>query len=163
MYNLLKQILVDIKNCYDSFSEPNWSFLYKGMDMYQSVINDLNQNETISSFFSMKDRSDYMVFGYGPVLRLLHDNQVWWLHLSFVGRYAFFIKMLEGLNYKDISSDEDCDILEEKEILIILKNHTIIPLTRQMIGIQIPEFKIREYISDPIEIPTITNILFCDT
>jgi hypothetical protein len=146
MYNLLKQILVDIKNCYGSFSQPNWSFLYKRMDMYKNVINDLNQNEVISSFFLMKDRSDYMVFGYGPILHLLHDNQVWWLHLSFVGRYAFFIKMLEGLNYKDMSSNEDCAIPEEIEILRILKNHTIIPLTKQMIGIQIPEFKIREYI-----------------
>jgi hypothetical protein len=162
MYNLLKKILVDAKNCYGSFSEPNWSFLYKRMGMYQNVINDLNQNETISSFFSMKDRSDYMVLGYGPILHLLHDCQAWWLHLSFVGRYAFFVKMFEGINYKDIVSNEDCDIPEEIKILTILKKHAVIPLTRQMIGIQIPEFKIREYISGPIEIPTINNILFCD-
>jgi hypothetical protein len=162
MYNLLEQILVDVKTCYGSFSKLDWSFLYKRIDMYKDVINDLNQNNAIASFFSMEDKSDYMVFGYGPVLHLLHDNQAWWLHLSFVGRYAFFIKMLEGLNYKDMSSNEDCTIPEEIEILTILKKHTIIPLTKQIIEIQIPEFKIREYISSPVEIPTITNILFCD-
>jgi hypothetical protein len=95
--------------------------------MYQAVINDLNQNESITSFFRWEDKSDYMVFGYGPILYLLHDNQAWWLYLSFVGKYAFFVKMFEGLNYKDISSNEDCDILEEIEILTILKNHDIIP------------------------------------
>ncbi|MDR2706246.1 MAG: hypothetical protein LBC02_10750 [Planctomycetaceae bacterium] len=162
MYNLLKQLFVDIKNCYGSFSEPDWSFLKTRRNMYQAVINDLNQNETISSFFSMENKSDYMDFGYGPILYLLHDDQAWWLYLSFVGKYAFFVKMLEGLNYKDISSNEDCDIPEEIEILAILKNHTVIPLTRQIVYLQIPEFKLREYISGPIEIPTINNILFCD-
>jgi hypothetical protein len=130
--------------------------------MYWAVINDLNQNESISSFFSIEDKSDYMDFGYGPILYLLHDNQAWWLYLSFVGKYAFFVKMLEGLNYKDISSNEDCDIPEEIEILAILKSHDIIPLTRQIVYLQVPEFKLREYISAPIEITTINNILFCD-
>jgi hypothetical protein len=166
MYNLLKQIFVDAINCYGSFAEPDWSFLRTRRNMYQAVINDLNQNESITSFFSMEDESDYMVFGYGPILYLLHDNQAWWIHLSFVGRYASFVKMFEGLNYKDISSNEDCDIPEEIEILAILKSHAIIPLTKQTVYLQVPEFKLRpvldEYINDPIEIPTINNILFCD-
>jgi hypothetical protein len=163
MDNLLKQILADIKTSYGSFSEPDWSFLWTMKNTYQPLINDLNQNESISSFFLIEDESSYMGNGYVPMLGLLHDNQRWNLCLTFVGRYAYFSKNLEGRNYKVISYNEDCDISEEIEILAILKNHAIIPLTRQIVHLQVPEFKMREYISDPIEIPTIRDILFFET
>ncbi|MDR2437814.1 MAG: hypothetical protein LBE12_00395 [Planctomycetaceae bacterium] len=163
MANLLKRILVDIKTSYGSFSEPDWSFLRTMKNTYQALINDLNQNESISSFFSIQDVSGYMGSGYVPMLNLVHDNQRWSLWLTFVGRYAYFSKNLEGRNYKVISHNEDCDIPEEIEILAILKNHAIIPLTKQIVHLQVPEFKMREYISDPIEIPTIRDILFFET
>jgi hypothetical protein len=163
MSNLLKQILADIKTSYGSFSEPDWSFLRTMKNTYQTLINDLNQNESISSFFSIKDVSGYMGSGYVPMLDLVHDNQRWWLLLTFVGRYAYFSKNLDGRNYKVISYNEDCDLPEEIEILAILKNHAIIPLTRQIVYLQVPEFKMREYISDPIEISTIRDILFFET
>lgn len=45
----------------------------------------------------------------------------------------------------------------------ILKHHAIIPLTKQIVHLRVPEFKMREYIGDPIEIPTIHDILFFET
>jgi hypothetical protein len=159
MANLLERLLADIKECYGSFSEPSWGFLYDRKGMYLGVINDLNQR----SFFSIEDISDYMEFGYGPMLELIHDNQRWTLWLTFVGRYAYFLKYMEGRNFKAVSCNEDCTISEEIEILAILKNHNITLLTREIVNLPIPEFKIREYLSEPIEIPTICDILFFDS
>ena len=96
------------------------------------------------------------------MLYLLHNNQAWWLYLSIVAKYAYFYKMFDGHNHKNISYCENCDFPEEIEIITILKKHAIIPLTEQIVSLQIPEFKLREYISGPVEIPTIENILFCD-
>jgi hypothetical protein len=65
-----------------------------------------------------------MWVGYGPMLELVHDNQRWTLWLTFVGRYAYFLKYMEGRNFKAILCNEDCTILEETNILAILKNLT---------------------------------------
>jgi hypothetical protein len=168
MEGLFRCVLKDILSTYGSLILPDWGFMRikhwtlihnEQNVFYQEVLDELNNNSSISLFFTIRDRSDYM-YELGPALQMSHADRYWWLYISLVGRYALFLRQIGELTFDVISCTNECNIPEEREVLSILQKHSIAPLSKILVDIQIPEFKLWEYQCPDDPPPTIRDVLF---